>query len=224
MLNSLDSRPFRSNHETYHSVGHSYLDCYVTRDWSWWSWWRTEKSPERWLTGCPDLGKVLGCWKYLAFCPGHVLFAPGYHEYWLLPTDWSFYVRVCLCTESFDLAACNQNEKKEELVFEHFFQELKIELLGCNLVCVSRYLKGLCLVRILKKSIRFVMYIHSKVYTRNFKSIRPILTVLPILTKTQIIAMCKVNNCKAQEETREGRMARRNGGFIVWPWNGRLSV
>lgn len=46
MLNSLDGRTLRPNDQTYHSVGHSYLDRHVTGHGRGWPGWRAEQGAQ----------------------------------------------------------------------------------------------------------------------------------------------------------------------------------
>jgi len=108
MLNSFDGRALRAYDQTHYSVGHSYLNCYVTGHRRGWPGWRTQKSAQRALARRANLREVFRGGKNLTLRTGHVLLATGDDEDGFFTAHWRLDVGVRLCSESFDLATCNQ--------------------------------------------------------------------------------------------------------------------
>lgn len=142
MLNSLDGRALGPYDQTHHSVGHSYLNRYVTRHRRGWPRWRAQKCTQRTLTRRANLREVFRGGKNLALRTGHVLFATSNHEDGFFTSHWCLDVGVGLRSKGLDLAACNQTEKQmlviishrcfSLLILEHYFIQLAIHTLSTS--------------------------------------------------------------------------------------------
>lgn len=118
MLNSLDGRALRAYNQTHYSVGHSYLNRYVTGHRRGWPGWRAQKSAKRALARGTDLREMFRSGKNLALRTGHVLLATSDDEDGFFTAYRRLDIGVRLRSEGFDLAACNQT-KKETLIISH---------------------------------------------------------------------------------------------------------
>lgn len=118
MLNSLDSRALRAYNQTHYSVGHSYLNRYVTGYRCGWPGWRAQESAKRAFARGAYLREVFCSGKNLALRTGHVLLATSDDEDGFFTAHRRLDIGVRLRSEGFDLAACNQT-KKETLIISH---------------------------------------------------------------------------------------------------------
>lgn len=124
MLNSLDGRALRAYDQTHYSVGHSYLNRYVTRHRRGWPGWRAQECAQRALARRADLREVLRGGEDLALRSGNILLATSDDEDGLLAAHRRFDVGVRLRSKGFNLAACNQTKKDMRSVISTIAQML----------------------------------------------------------------------------------------------------
>lgn len=115
VLDALDGGAFRSDHESYHPVGHTHLDRHVAGDVGGRSGGWESTGAEIVLPGGSDLAKVLGGREDLSLGLGDVLLATGHHEHGLLAPHRSLDVGVCLGPQRLDLAPWNRTRNISQL-------------------------------------------------------------------------------------------------------------
>lgn len=121
MLNSFDGRALRTYDQTHYSVGHSYLNRYVTRHRRRWPRWCAYESAQRALARRTNLREVFRGGKNLTLRTSHVFLATSDDEDGFFTTHRRLDVGVRLRSKSFDLAACNQKKKKTFVISYRYF-------------------------------------------------------------------------------------------------------